>query len=178
MNLRYYEQLKIYKEKHGTCMVKRKFKADDLPLGEWVHKQRQQYTLKKRGKYSTISDERIEKLNELNFTWPDIIMPHAKGSSINEEKLQGNDNIELGHESLLHPEIAIDTEIAAVVSTKSDGDETEANVTSVHDHRNHSFNVDVEHYLRSIMPVAGEECDSQVVGAVPKDSIPCEFSDV
>lgn len=139
-------------------MVRRKYKVENLPLGEWVHKQRQQYTLKKRGKYSTISEERIEKLNELNFNWPHIVTSHTKGSSLNDEKVETNTRSGINDDSLLHhPEIAIDSETST---------NTVTNDTQVHDHRHHPFNVDVEHYLRSIMPVSGEENDNQVVVSI------------
>lgn len=62
-----YEQLIQYKKEHGDCNVP--MRKDDPQLGEWVGQQRKQYKLKKEGKKAPITDERIQKLDELDFTW-------------------------------------------------------------------------------------------------------------
>jgi len=62
-----YEQLKQYKAEHGDCNVP--MRKDDPQLGEWVGQQRKQYKLKKEGKKAPITDERIQKLDELDFAW-------------------------------------------------------------------------------------------------------------
>jgi len=38
-------------------------------LGEWVGQQRKAYKLKKEGKQSAMTEERMEKLNKIGFTW-------------------------------------------------------------------------------------------------------------
>lgn len=56
-----YQQLKEYHQVNGNCMVKRNYK--NKQLGNWVGTQR---TLYNKG---LLEQERINKLNELNFEW-------------------------------------------------------------------------------------------------------------
>jgi len=79
--MKYYSYLKAYKERHGNCTVRRKYRVDNLPLGEWVHKQRQQWALKNKGKYSTISQDRIDRLNDIDFPWPQHTIYRIHSSS-------------------------------------------------------------------------------------------------
>ena len=79
--MKYYSYLKAYKERHGNCTVRRKYRVDNLPLGEWVHKQRQQWALKNKGKYSTISQDRIDRLNDIDFPWPQHTVYRVHSSS-------------------------------------------------------------------------------------------------
>ena len=60
-----FQELKKYKETHGDCNVPNKHKS----LGTWVHTQRQYYRLLKEGKYSHMSDDRIQKLESIGFQW-------------------------------------------------------------------------------------------------------------
>ncbi|MFQ5685555.1 MAG: Helicase associated domain protein [Candidatus Scalindua sp.] len=54
--------LKEYKENHGDCNVPRWFQ-DNLELGRWVYKQRENYQLK------TLSDNHIKCLKDIGFVW-------------------------------------------------------------------------------------------------------------
>ena len=62
-----YQQLIEYKAEHGDCNVP--MRKDDPQLGEWVGQQRKQYKAKKEGKKAAITEERIQKLDGLGFTW-------------------------------------------------------------------------------------------------------------
>ncbi|GFH58467.1 hypothetical protein CTEN210_14943 [Chaetoceros tenuissimus] len=57
-----FEALKLYKSKHGDCNVPAAYK-ENQPLAKWVHRQRSQYN------NSTLSKERVEKLNAIGFSW-------------------------------------------------------------------------------------------------------------
>ena len=58
-------ELKEYKEKHGHVRVHTK----DGQLGNWIMIQRLQYGLHRNGKKNTLSNERMEALNEIGFEW-------------------------------------------------------------------------------------------------------------
>eukprot|EP00980_Cylindrotheca_fusiformis_P003752 scaffold833_cov92-Cylindrotheca_fusiformis.AAC.6 len=62
------KELKLYKEKHGDCNVPLHFQ-DNKQLGRWVDKQRTYYKHRQEGKKSSMSDERISKLEDLGFAW-------------------------------------------------------------------------------------------------------------
>lgn len=57
-----FEELKLYKSKHGNCNVPRRYE-DNQPLSYWVQTQRAQY------KKSKLSEERIRLLNAAGFEW-------------------------------------------------------------------------------------------------------------
>lgn len=63
----HYQDLKEYKARNGDCNVP--MRKDDPKLGEWVGQQRKAYRLKMDGKQSAMTDERMEKLNKIGFTW-------------------------------------------------------------------------------------------------------------
>jgi len=63
-----YGELIEYKEKHGDCNVPETYEQNQK-LGTWVQYQRQQYRHLQEGKYSTMTEGRIEKLEELGFIW-------------------------------------------------------------------------------------------------------------
>lgn len=63
----HYQDLKEYKARNGDCYVP--MRKDDPKLGEWVGQQRKAYRLKMDGKQSAMTDERMEKLNKIGFTW-------------------------------------------------------------------------------------------------------------
>lgn len=58
-------ELREFKKENGHVRVFTK----DGSLGNWVMIQRLQYGLKQKGKKNTLSDERMEALNELEFEW-------------------------------------------------------------------------------------------------------------
>lgn len=66
-----YEELKAFKEEHGHCNIK---KGDEREgLLRWVASVRTSYHKQKKGiehlKGVTLSEERIKRLNDLNFEW-------------------------------------------------------------------------------------------------------------
>jgi len=63
-----YKELIEFKEKHGDCNVPNRYEANKQ-LGQWVNTQRQQYRLLQEGMRSSMTEERITKLNATGFTW-------------------------------------------------------------------------------------------------------------
>eukprot|EP00980_Cylindrotheca_fusiformis_P000140 scaffold24_cov128-Cylindrotheca_fusiformis.AAC.13 len=57
-----------YQEKHGDCNVPTEYKSN-RQLAIWVKCQRRQYKLFNEDKASTITLERIDRLNKIGFTW-------------------------------------------------------------------------------------------------------------
>jgi hypothetical protein len=54
-------------------------KYDKNPaLGRWVSTQRSQYKLFHEKKHSTLTQQRIDKLNKLSFVW--VVVPPQKSS--------------------------------------------------------------------------------------------------
>jgi len=60
-----YKELIAYKEKHGTTRVP----YARTGLGNWVSKQRIDYRKLKRGVSSKINQQKVDKLNEIDFCW-------------------------------------------------------------------------------------------------------------
>ena len=63
-----YDELDVYKNKHGNCLVPQHY-PDNKALGKWVANQRAQYRLRREGKHSHLTEERIKLLNEVGFEW-------------------------------------------------------------------------------------------------------------
>ncbi|GAX24617.1 hypothetical protein FisN_21Lh282 [Fistulifera solaris] len=63
-----YNELLEYKEKNGDCKVPQHYK-ENKALGKWVAKQREQFKLLKQGKHSFLTEDRLEKLNNVGFAW-------------------------------------------------------------------------------------------------------------
>jgi hypothetical protein len=61
--------LQQYKSVNGNCEVPRSHKVGGVTLGTWVSNQRQQYQLFQKGQPSKLTDERIQRLNSLDFAW-------------------------------------------------------------------------------------------------------------
>ena len=80
---RRYEELKSYKEDNGHCNVSTK-SADKRKLGRWVSTQREMYQLKEKGKKSPMTQERIDKLNQIDFVWDASQLSGFKGKGVNE----------------------------------------------------------------------------------------------
>jgi superfamily II DNA or RNA helicase len=53
--------LTAYQAEHGNCLVPDKSKYKGVPLGRWVHHQRQSK--------DTLTEGKLDKLNSLNFVW-------------------------------------------------------------------------------------------------------------
>ena len=78
-----FEELIKFKQEYGHCIVPQLF-TQNKGLGKWVSKQREQYRRLLDNKYSFMTKERIEKLNEIGFSW------NAKGRR-NVEPIVGTD---------------------------------------------------------------------------------------
>ena len=63
-----YDELDVYKNKHNNCLVPKHY-HDNKALGTWVDNQRTQYRLRREGKHSHLTEERIKLLNEVGFEW-------------------------------------------------------------------------------------------------------------
>ena len=66
--MEHWNMLKEYRDKNGDSKVPTHYAANPR-LGRWVHTQRHQRRLLEKGKQSTITQERIAKLDELDFPW-------------------------------------------------------------------------------------------------------------
>jgi len=65
------QQLRAFKEVHGHCNVPRssKHSSEINSLGEFVHFQRRQFKYHSADKPNTLTQERIQSLNDLGFEW-------------------------------------------------------------------------------------------------------------
>lgn len=66
-NTRLKEILK-YREEHGHCLVPHTY-TPNPQLARWVKRQRRQYKLMLDGKASTMTQDRLDILNNINFIW-------------------------------------------------------------------------------------------------------------
>lgn len=66
----HFQSLVSFKEKHGHCDVRVRSKQHPTgSLGRWVEKQRHHYNTRREGLESKITDEQIQKLEDLGFKW-------------------------------------------------------------------------------------------------------------
>jgi len=63
-----FDELKQYKVEHRDCNVPRSWE-ENKRLGKWVDKQRSQYRLLEEGSSSSLTDERVTKLESIGFRW-------------------------------------------------------------------------------------------------------------
>ena len=63
-----FEQLREFKAQFGHCRVPREYPSNSK-LGKWVTKQRQNYKLYWDGKPSGMTEQRIQKLERVEFVW-------------------------------------------------------------------------------------------------------------
>jgi hypothetical protein len=63
-----YQELCEFRRNHGHCNVHRSFN-ENPKLGSWVKCQRRQHSLFRNGKKSSVTPERISKLDALDFEW-------------------------------------------------------------------------------------------------------------
>ena len=61
-------QLEAYKEEHGHCNVPQGWERDPK-MANWVHNQKKQFSSRNKNKHSTMTDERIGKLEDIGFEW-------------------------------------------------------------------------------------------------------------
>jgi len=64
-----YELLRQYKKDKGDCLVPQKYTVNGVALGVWVGTQRTEYWLFQKGKHSHMTEERINKLDAIDFDW-------------------------------------------------------------------------------------------------------------
>ena len=62
------QQLRAYKDEHGDTDVPLKYPKNSA-LGAFVNRQRTEYRKKQQGIHSSLTEERMESLNELGFKW-------------------------------------------------------------------------------------------------------------
>jgi hypothetical protein len=75
-------ELNKYKEQNGDTLVPYNYE-DNSKLGWWVSNQRTHYKLKQSGKVLWLTDERVARLNEIDFIWD----PHGEAWQSNYNKL-------------------------------------------------------------------------------------------
>ena len=63
-----FDELSEFYEKHGHCQVPHSY-VENEALARWTKRQRYQYKLKIEGKPSTMTDDRVSKLDAIGFTW-------------------------------------------------------------------------------------------------------------
>lgn len=63
-----FNELKYFVQINGHCHVPTHLESNPS-LARWCKRQRYQYKLKRSGGHSTLTDEREQKLNEVNFVW-------------------------------------------------------------------------------------------------------------
>ena len=63
-----YQELLAYRAQHGDCLVPRGYPPNPR-LASWVAEQRKQYKLKLDGRSSSITDDRVQLLNQIHFAW-------------------------------------------------------------------------------------------------------------
>mmetsp|Transcript_4678 Transcript_4678/g.8962 ORF Transcript_4678/g.8962 Transcript_4678/m.8962 type:complete len:607 (+) Transcript_4678:206-2026(+) len=75
-----FERLVQFKEKHGHTLVPKQYKSDQS-LSSWVFRQRRQYTFLMNGQFSSLSNDRLEKLKEIGFVFR--VRPDKTGTETN-----------------------------------------------------------------------------------------------
>jgi len=65
----YFQMLQEFQEVHGHCQVPRDYSVNNYKLGSWANTQRAQYKIFKDGKYSPMTQERIDALEKIGFVW-------------------------------------------------------------------------------------------------------------
>ena len=80
-----FEELKRFREENGHCIVPNRYPPHP-PLGNWVSTQRRQYKLWKKGKASSMNNERAKALEDLGFSW---VVRNAYTMSIEMKKSEG-----------------------------------------------------------------------------------------
>ena len=64
-----YKELIEYKNKHANCEVSRTPNSPNPTLGKWVSDQREYYKKYLEGQASSLTDEKVDLLNLIGFTW-------------------------------------------------------------------------------------------------------------
>jgi len=82
-----YAKLKEFHAEHGHCKVPKGYNRD-TELANWVRNQRLEYTNKLRNKKSRMTQERLDLLNELGFTWSNPLPSRAQKAARVEERVR------------------------------------------------------------------------------------------
>ena len=61
----HYQNLKRFKEAHGHIYVP----VANTVLSQWVKRQRKQYKKYEKGQESSLTKDRVDRLNKLGFIW-------------------------------------------------------------------------------------------------------------
>ena len=64
-----YELLRQYYNDNGDSLVPQHYTVDGVDLGVWVNTQRAQYQKLKEGKLSSMTEDRVDKLEAVDFIW-------------------------------------------------------------------------------------------------------------
>jgi hypothetical protein len=129
-----YAELVAYKEEHGHVNVPQ----NSSVLGTWVHGQRRQYTLFKRGSKSSMTPEKIRKLTAIDFVF-------LTRKSPLEQPTQGNDSKRKPGRSKVAAKMASESESS---SEEDDDDERHGDLSYIQQYRN------IGNYTRSQMEFA------------------------
>ena len=105
------EQLTEYKAEFGHCLVPQQY-AVNPKLGGWVSTQRHNYKLQKDGKPSSMTEERIRKLNGVSFDWD---ATNASWNALLEQLTEFK--VQLGH-CLVPQQYAVNPKLGGWVSTQ------------------------------------------------------------
>lgn len=91
--LKRFQELVLFKEQHGHCLVPQENQnLSRQNLARWVKRQRYQYKLKMSGKSSSITQERIEMLQNIGFVWSrHAIVWHQRLRELEEYRAQHGD---------------------------------------------------------------------------------------
>eukprot|EP00804_Cyclotella_cryptica_P017041 CCRYP_003291-RA/>CCRYP_003291-RA protein AED:0.07 eAED:0.07 QI:252/1/1/1/0.83/0.71/7/0/252 len=84
------QELLEYKNKNGNCLVPCGY-PENPSLGKWVAVQRCLYKLYQHGKKSSITQDKIDKLNKIGFEW-------KVKSNVNKEKVVSAEEMEVSEE--------------------------------------------------------------------------------
>jgi len=93
------QQLADFKVKYSHTNVPQKY-AENNPLGIWVMNQRQQYRLFKEKRKSSMTRERIQSLDKLDFEWQPKARPNSSSLMIEKSLLSTEDGYESDNSEL------------------------------------------------------------------------------
>ena len=74
------DQLSAYRDANGDCDVPHNYELEPQ-LGRWVSNQRTAYALYQQNKYSPLTQERIEALDAIGFSWTSPFRKNGKRKS-------------------------------------------------------------------------------------------------
>ncbi|KAL3933402.1 MAG: hypothetical protein SGBAC_010415 [Bacillariaceae sp.] len=89
-----YQDLLIFKEKHGHCHVQHTYQENPA-LARWAKRQRYQYKRKLEQKQSSMSDARQQKLEDVGFVWDlqTMVWQERYNELVEYKKKYGNCNV-------------------------------------------------------------------------------------